>query len=208
MLLDEKELGHEPCSSISSTPNTTPKRPQLTLHHLSSNYKSTQNLRPSIDRSQCPSPTDEYDPSSTHPFSAFYSHPTTRTSFEQLKCSSSKIAINVYEADLEAGSRTRFSSERQPSTLAGVTGSTKSKECKVWPGRHELEQKSRAIKRTRGCTPLRKLNRKQKILVKILIALLIIGVAVGIGIGISKAVGAGIWKNNHEQARIGDNGRT
>lgn len=206
MLLDEKDLGNEPGSSVPTTPNATPQRPQLTLHHLDSDSQSTQYLRASTDPSQCPTPSEEYDATSANPFSAFYSHPTTRTSFEQLKCSSSKIAIRLYEADLEAGSRTRFSSEPPFSTLAGVAGSRKSKECTVWPCRQELEQKSLATKQTRGCTPLRKLNGRQKLWAKILIALLIVGVAVGIGIGISKAVGAGIWKNNHEQTRIGDDG--
>ena len=186
MLANEKEFGMEVLPSPEPSPTTTPARPHLVLP------PSEQNLI----ASQCPTPSEEYDPTSTHPFSAFYSHPTTRTSFEQLKSASTgNVAIKVYEADLESGSRTRFSSE-PPISIA-------TKECSVWPARHQLVQKSIALKQSRGCGPFRKLSKNQRLLVKILIALFIIGAATGIGIGVSKTVNAGVYKNNNQQTQIG-----
>ncbi|MCJ1394277.1 hypothetical protein MMC18_007155 [Xylographa bjoerkii] len=187
MLLNEKEFGMEVLPSPEPSPTTTPARPSLAIQQ-----PSEQHLMPS----QCPTPSEEYDPASTHPFSAFYSHPTTRTSFEQLKsASTANVAIKVYEADLESGSRTRFSSE-PPVSIAN-------KECNVWPGHRQLVQKSIALKQSRGCIPLRKLSKKQKLFVKILIALLIIGAVTAIGVGVSKAVNAGVYKNNNQQTPIG-----
>lgn len=188
MLLNEKDYGLEILPSPEPSPATTPSRPQLTAPH------------PSMDSAMvfdCPTPTEDYDPTSTHPFSPFYSHPTTRTSLEQLKnCSTSNVAIKVYETDLESGSRTRFSME-PPSSIM-----TKGR-CKVWPDRHQLVQQSIAKKQSRGCYPWSKLSKKQKMWVKILTALCIVGAAVGIGIGVSLYVHAGVYKSNDQQGQIG-----
>ncbi|MCJ1253047.1 hypothetical protein MMC24_000854 [Lignoscripta atroalba] len=188
MSLDEKSVVGAQVISIDPPAASTPDRPRLTLLGASPN---TLDLTPTA--SQCPTPMEEYDPTSTHPFSAFYSHPTTRTSFEQLK-SESKINIKIYEQDLEAGTRAQPSLDASRST---------NKECKVWPGKHQLIQKEIEMKR-RGCRPWSLLTNKQKVWAKILIALLIVGTAVGVGIGISKTVGGGVWKNVNSQSRIGD----
>ena len=149
---------------------------QLGIERASEDAKSSFTLTPV--ETQCPTPGGEYDPTSTNPFSAFYCHPTTRTSFEQLK-SESNVRIQVYEADLEAGHSRK-----------SLDPSRKSKECSMKAGRN-------------GWNPMRKLNKRQKLWAKLLIALLIVGAAVGLGIGISKAVGAGVWKSANEQAPIG-----
>ncbi|MCJ1471808.1 hypothetical protein MMC13_000449 [Lambiella insularis] len=187
MLLDEKEYGLDILPSPEPSPTTTPARPRLTVQHPSTN---------SAMAFDCPTPKEEYDPTSTHPFSPFYSHPTTRTSLEQLKnCSSSNVAVKVYETDLESGSRTYFSPTPSLNTTRG--------ESKVWPCRHQLVQKSIALKQSRGCNPLRKLSKKQKLWAKILIALFVIGAAVGIGIGVSLYVHAGVYKSPDQQEQIG-----
>ncbi|MCJ1319175.1 hypothetical protein MMC15_004508 [Xylographa vitiligo] len=189
MLLNEKDFGMEVLSSPEPSPTTTPSRPSLAL-------QPPPPLEQNLMASQCPTPTEEYDPSSTHPFSAFYSHPTTRTSFEQLKsASTANIAIKVYETDLESGSRTRFSSE-PPASIAH-------KECSVWPRHHQLVLQNKALERSRGCNPLRKLSKKQKLLVKIVIAFFIVGAVTAIAVGVSKAVNAGVYKNNTQQTQIG-----
>lgn len=163
---------------------------QLTIERPSEDAKSILTLTPV--ETQCPTPTGEYDPTSTHPFSAFYCHPTTRTSFEQLK-SESNVRIQVYDADLEAGHSRK-----------SLDPSRKSKECSVKAGRNALKKKGNLLMRDRNrWNPMRKLNKRQKLWAKIFIALLIIGAAVGIGIGISKAVGGGVWKSANEQAPIG-----
>ena len=145
--------------------------------------------------SQVPTPTEEYDPTSTHPFSAFYSHPTTRTSFEQHK-SESKTNINVYEKDLELGSPS-------PRIRQSLDPARSVHSCTVWPARRQLLEKHIAMKKSEGCSPMRNLSKKQRLWVKILIALLIVGGAIAIGVGVSKAVGAGVWKSINNQAQIG-----
>lgn len=170
---------------------STPQRPRLCLQKSSTYISPAQSLLPS----QAVTPTEEYDPNSTHPFSPFYSHPTTRTSFEQHKCES-KTNIHIYEKDLEAGSTPRIRQSSEPPRSV--------KDCTVWPGRRQLLEKSNERKRRSGCSPLRKLTKNQRIWVKILIALIIVGAAIGIGVGVSRAVGSGVWKNINSQTRIGD----
>lgn len=141
---------------------------------------------------QISTPTDEYHHSSSHPFSAFYLHPTTRTSLEQHR-SESKIHVGVHEQDLEAASSNFPSSEVSRSH----------KECQVWPSKQQMDKKYRMMERRKGCGPLRRLNKNQKLWAKILIALVVVGAAVGIGIGISRAVGGGVWKDENSQGKIG-----
>lgn len=138
-------------------------------------------------------PTEEYNSRSSQPFSAFYLHPTTRTSFEQHK-SESKIHIRAQEQDLEAASSTFPSSEV-------------ARDSEVWPCKQQLKKRALNVKRSRGCSPLSGLTQTQKLWVKLLVALVVIGAAVGIGIGISKAVGAGVWKNSNSQKKIGGGSR-
>lgn len=157
----------------------------------SSGTSFTTSLSPSCDPPM--TPTEEYNSRSSHPFSAFYLHPTTRTSFEQHK-SESKVHIRTQEQDLEAASSTFPSSE--------VT-----RDSEVWPCKQQLKKRALIMKRSRGCSPLSGLTQTQRIWVKLLIALVVIGAAVGIGIGISKAVGAGVWQNNNSQKKIGGGSR-
>lgn len=169
---------------------STPQRPRLCPQKPSTYISPVQSVLPS----QAVTPTEEYD-SNASPFSPFYSHPTTRTSFEQHKCES-KTNIHIYEKDLEAGSTPRIRQSSEPPRSVN--------DCTVWPGRHQLIEKSNERKKRSGCSPLRRLSRKQRISVKILIALIIVGAAVGIGVGVSRAVGSGVWKNINSQTKIGN----
>ena len=163
-------------------------------NHLALPNASMDNVSSrSLTQSEIATPLEEYDPTSSHPFSAFYSHPTTRTSFEQAK-SESRVNIKVYEQDLEAQSI-------NPSTKEIAINV---KECKVWPSAKSQYCNKNLGSVKQGRNPLKNLSKKQALLLKILIALFIIGVAIGLGIGISKAVGSGIWKNNNSQRPIGD----
>ena len=136
-------------------------------------------------------PKDEYDTASVHPFSPFYSHPTTRTSLEQRK-SESKVNIAIYQHDLESGSRIAHSTD-----IPKIK-----KECTVWPG--TSQKKTLCCQSGSRWNPLRNLSKRQKLLVKILFALFVVGAAVGLGIGIAKATGTGVWKNANSQSPIGD----
>ena len=187
MSLNEKPtIGAEVVKSQTQTKPT-----YLGLEKPSLDNTSAQSLASTADQPR--TPTEEYDPTSSHPFSAFYSHPTTRTSLEQHQ-SESKVNIKIYEQDLEVGSRIVASSDI-PRTK---------KDCTVWPGRHQLLEKRMKMEKNRECNPMRNLSKKQKLWIKILIAMVIVGAAVGLGIGISKATGSGVFKTTNSETAIGD----
>lgn len=136
---------------------------------------------------QATTPGEEYEYASNNPCSAFYIHPTTRTSLEQLK-PELRSQFQVYEKDLEAGSQTLSSSDMQRPT----------NEC-TGTGKRKGDKLSLCMQQKRSWNPMRKLNRKQKFGVQLLIGLTVVSAAVGIGLGISRAVGAGVWKSNNSQ---------
>ena len=117
---------------------------------------------------QLPASKEEYDPTSTNPCSAFYSHPTTRTSFEQQK-NESKTNIRIYEHDLESGSQVVVPMKRE------------SKASVERIGKKDLCCPRRSI------NPMRRLSKKQRIWIKLVIALIVVGAAVGLGLGIALA---------------------
>lgn len=142
---------------------------------------------------------DDYPPSSHHPFSPFYSHPTTRTSLEQKK-SESKVRFQIYEHDLEAGSRVTQFTQPEPAQYYHTDDA-------VWPSsrvrkHHEAMCKSRG---QNSCSPFKHLSKKQKFWVKVLIAVVIIGAITGLGVGITKAVGGGVFRTSaNSSAPIGN----
>jgi hypothetical protein len=124
-----------------------------------------------------------YQENSRDPFSAFYCHPTTRTSLDMAKCET-KGLVDVQNVDLEAARRK----------------STNNNDCKVWPGRPKKQK--RHHHNSRCCHPLRRFSKKTRLWIKILIALFVVALAVGLGVGISRAVGGGVWKGVDGQTPI------
>ena len=131
-----------------------------------------------------------YDPVSSNPCSAFYSHPTTRTSFEQRK-SESKVNIQVYQHDLESGSR-----------VAHSTYASGTEKNPVWPCKSQLLRQESEMRRSRTCGPFKNMTKKQTLITQILLALLVIGAVFGLGIGVAKATNSGIYKNPNSQTSI------
>lgn len=158
-------------------------REKPSIDSLDSSY-----TRPAADQS--PAVDNEYDPTSMHPFSPFYSYPTTRTSFEQQK-SESKVNIAIYQHDLESGSRVAQS----------VDAPRYPQQSTIWQANQS--QRSLCCQKNKDHRVLRDLSKKKRLLVKLLIAFCVIGAAVGLGIGIAKATGTGIWKNENSQSAIG-----
>lgn len=142
---------------------------------------------------------DDYPPSSDHPFSPFYSHPTTRTSLEQKK-SESKVRFQIYEHDLESGSRATQFTQPEPAQHYPTDDA-------VWPsskvrGQHEAMVKS---KEHNSCSPLRRMSKHQKFWIKVLVAIVIVGAITGLGVGITKAVGGGVFRtSDNSSAPIGN----
>ena len=146
-----------------------------------------------------PTSREDYPPSSDHPFSPFYSHPTTRTSLEQKK-SESKVRFQVYEHDLENGSRVTTYIQPEPPQRCPTYDA-------VWPScnvrkQHELMVKSKGHN---SYSPFQRMSKRQKFWVKVLIAIIIIGAITGLGVGITKAVGGGVFRtSSNTSAPIGN----
>lgn len=176
-----------------------PGKDQLSPPHTTLPNPSLDTLTPCSSNPFFEATTKEhYDPSSSHPFSAFYSHPTTRTSFEIAK-SQSNVHVAVYSHDLESGSRIT-----QAESTHG--GRHHKEDDKVWPCQRKMREKQLAKKRGKWCDPLGRLSKKQKIVVQTLIVLLLVGAITGLSIGISKAVGGGVFRtSNNSDAPIGNN---
>ena len=145
---------------------------------------------------------DDYPPSSDHPFSPFYSHPTTRTSLEQKK-SESKVRFQIYEHDLEAGSRVTQFTQNEPAQRSHTDDA-------VWPCGKVRKQHEEMVrsKEYHSYSPFKRMSKKQKFWVKIVIAVVIVGAITGLGVGITKAVGGGVFRtSSNSSAPIGDNGK-
>ena len=159
---------------------------------------STSTLYPSSEYDA--TSRDDYPPSAAHPFSPFYSHPTTRTSLEQKK-SESKVRFQIYEHDLEAGSRVTQFTQNEPAQHCH-------KDDAVWPsGRNRKQNEAMAKNKEHSSyNPLKRMSKKQKIWIKVLVAVVVIGAITGLGIGITKAVGGGVFRtSSNSSAPIGDN---
>ena len=139
---------------------------------------------------------DDYTPSSDHPFSPFYSHPTTRTSLEQKK-SESRVRFQLYEHDLESGSRMTQNTQCEPAQYDTV-----------WPCGSKQQKAMAKSKNYNSHNPFKRMSMKQQFWVKVLIAIIVIGAITGLGIGITKAVGGGVFRTtSNSSAPIGDNHR-
>ena len=181
--------------------------------------------------------TDDDDPptpaASPHPLSAFYSHPTTRTSLEQLHTTST---ANLHRPSPSRGGGTDDLPPLPGNPYAHAHGAPGSvhKTCllvsggdggaglsrdpsandsgdvekgdAVWPRPcHVAQRRGRPCgKRARVCRPLERLSPRMRFTIKVLLALFIVGAATGLGIGISKAAGVGVWKNQNSQTAIGE----
>ena len=159
-------------------PADAPPIPNLLVPKPSIDNASSTSLAPTYEQA---TPMEEYDHTSQHPFSAFYSHPTTRTSFEQQKSESSHH-IKVYEQDLEAGSQT-FSQSDVPKMTKESAGDS---------GKRQRRTKNLCKRAERSRNPFRNMSKQQKLVIQILVALIVVGAAVGIG----------IWKNKNSQTPI------
>ena len=124
---------------------------------------------------------DDYPPSSDHPFSPFYSHPTTRTSLEQKK-SESKVRFQIYEHDLEAGSRVTQFTQPEPAQQCHTDDT-------VWPSSKVRKQHEAMVKSMEhhSYSPFKRMSKMQKFWVQAFIGIVIIGAITGLGVGITKA---------------------
>jgi hypothetical protein len=75
-------------------------------------------------------------------------------------------------------------------------------ECTMWPSASELHARHKREKRARTRNPLRKLNRRNRIIISVVIALTVISAAVGIGVGISRAYHGEVWAGNGKSMPI------
>ncbi|KAI4208111.1 MAG: hypothetical protein LQ348_000359 [Seirophora lacunosa] len=147
-------------------------------------------INPSTDSLATPPHTahqqaETYDPTSTDPFSPFYSHAHASESSRRLQQHSSALSQQDDHHDPEKGG---FTAAAVSETNGGPNH--KSSDDTAQPS---LLCRCQA-KRTRGSW--RNMSKKQRIAVRVLVALLFIGAVTGLGLGVSKAMGTGIWKQS------------
>jgi hypothetical protein len=75
-------------------------------------------------------------------------------------------------------------------------------ECTMWPSASELRDRHKREKRARSRNPLRKLSRRNRVIISVVIALTVISAAVGIGVGISRAYHGEVWAGNGKSMPI------
>lgn len=173
---------------------------------------STESLIAPPPRVRMFSGTDEAS-NPANPYSAFYTHPSTRLSLEQIRGEHGPVTPLQGHHDVEAGLSktkpsffcvTRSNSSGKPSTEISTKAITQA-DTSVWPSRKELEEKAMMVKKEesrKNWNCLGGLSKKHRIMLRVLIGLLVAAVAVGLGVGISRAVGGGVWKGDGQTTTI------
>lgn len=187
-----------PSSSPTTTPFTNPNGIIIETHTANpSTYKPSTET---FSQLPTPNPSEDYDPTSTDPFSPFYSHARASESSRRLR----PIPSHANEKDLEKGITIHTnpvqSTQSLPASNHPNSHISNGKGGLIKPS---LLCKSEARIQRRGCFP--SLSKKQRIMVHVLIALLFIGAVTGLGVGVSKAMGTGIWKGENASSGIGEN---
>ncbi|KAL8773160.1 MAG: hypothetical protein Q9209_001836 [Squamulea sp. 1 TL-2023] len=197
----------KPTIGASVHPIASPDTSNLSLPtQQSPHHHNTYNNNPSTISLPTPSPNTEaetYDPTSTNPFSPFYSHARASES-------RSRVHIRTSTADdpldLEKGNQTGITISAVPSTASAAppnnnNNSQHRSQLTKCQNKQSLLCRSEA-KKAQGWW--RNLSKRQKVLVHVLIALLFVGAVTGLGLGVSKAMGTGIWKTDSASRPIGE----
>ncbi|KAL9597791.1 MAG: hypothetical protein Q9219_004918 [cf. Caloplaca sp. 3 TL-2023] len=173
---------NSPNGNQTSTAYTDAKGNTILLPTFVTN-PSTKTVSPPPTAS-LPKSEDYYDPTSTDPFSPFYSHARASESRTRLQ--------QPNMTDLEKGT----------GGIAIHTNQVKSTQSlPATDNKPSLLCRSEARKQ-RGLW--RNMSPKKRLMVQILIAVLFIGFVTGLGVGVSKAMGTGIWKGeDRSSAGIG-----
>jgi hypothetical protein len=106
-----------------------------------------------------------------------------------------------------SGARTAVAvAEKTPVITTGDSlrpaGTNAAQDCTMWPSASELRDRHKREKRARSRNPLRKLSRRNRVIISVVIALTVISAAVGIGVGISRAYHGEVWAGNGKSMPI------
>ncbi|KAL8909152.1 MAG: hypothetical protein Q9171_005157 [Xanthocarpia ochracea] len=196
----------KPTIGASVHPIATPGSSDLDLPNQKSplHTKNTFNNNPSTTSLPAPTPNTEaetYDPTSTDPFSPFYSHARASESRSRVHIRSS----TAEDVDLEKGHPSGITISNVPSTVSAANNNilqhpNQPSRCQ---NKQSLLCRSEA-KNAQGWW--RNLSKRQKVLVHLLIGLIFIGAVTGLGVGVSKAMGTGIWKTESASEPLGREG--
>ncbi|KAL8808293.1 MAG: hypothetical protein Q9182_000113, partial [Xanthomendoza sp. 2 TL-2023] len=150
-----------------------------------------------------PTDTEPYDPTSTNPFSPFYSHARASESKSRLHTRSSTADYDLekgFPANTTTNTNTNITIHPVPSTQSVVAPAhiqdpqqQPQRIPKKCGGKQSLLCKSEA-KNAHGWWWRRKLSSRQRMCVRVLVAVVFIGAVTGLGVGVSKAMGTGVWK--------------
>ncbi|KAL8921633.1 MAG: hypothetical protein Q9172_003922 [Xanthocarpia lactea] len=200
----------KPTIGASVHPIATPGTSDLDLPtqksplHTNNTHNTTHN-NPSTTSLPAPTPNTEaetYDPTSTDPFSPFYSHARASESRSRVHIRSS----TSQDVDLEKGHPSGITISNVPSTVSAANNNIlqhPSHQTSRCQNKQSLLCRSEA-KNAQGWW--RNLSKRQKVFVHMLIGLIFIGAVTGLGVGVSKAMGTGIWKTESASEPIGRDG--
>ncbi|KAL8924606.1 MAG: hypothetical protein Q9208_003921 [Pyrenodesmia sp. 3 TL-2023] len=160
------------------------------LSTVTTSNPSTDSLNRPNTATQQPS---TYDPTSTDPFSPFYSHARASESSRRLHKQSSSVSHpnnpNGHDQyDLEKALPVTVTETHKSSTLSTNDANKPSLLCQC------------SAKKTGG--RWRNMSKKQRMWVRVLVVLLFVGAVTGLGLGVSKAMGTGIWKEGGTSAAL------
>lgn len=154
------------------------------LSTVTTSNPSTDSLTRPNTATQQPS---TYDPTSTDPFSPFYSHARASESSRRLQQQSSHP--NAHDQyDLEKALPVTVTETHKSTALSTNDPNKPSLLCQC------------SAKKTGG--RWRNLSKKQRMWVRVLVVLLFVGAVTGLGLGVSKAMGTGIWTEGGASAGL------
>ncbi|KAI6248413.1 hypothetical protein HI914_03199 [Erysiphe necator] len=110
------------------------------------------------------------------------------------------VSHRSFDGDLESQN---FDTNQTQSSVSNTGLLHKSSYDPMWPNRHELKLKRKAMKRERAfCSWWADLSRKQRGIISTIVILAILGAGLSVGFGISKCVGGGVVNSKGPNAPV------
>ncbi|RKF62461.1 hypothetical protein OnM2_033060 [Erysiphe neolycopersici] len=110
------------------------------------------------------------------------------------------VSHRSLDGDLESQT---FDTHKSQNSLSNTGLLYKTSYDPMWPNRHDLKQKRKAIKRERACCIWwADLSRKQRGVISTIVILVVLGAGLSVGFGISKCVGGGVVSSRGPNAPV------
>ncbi|POS84895.1 hypothetical protein EPUL_006649 [Erysiphe pulchra] len=114
--------------------------------------------------------------------------------------SQTTVSNRSFDGDLESQT---FDTHQSQTSVSNKGLLYKTSYDPMWPNRHDLKQKRKAIKRERACCSCwADLSRKQRGIISTIVILVVLGAGLSVGFGISKLVGGGVVSSRGPNAPV------